>query len=333
MQDVARAAGVSHQTVSRVLNGHPRVRPETRDRVLAAVADLGYRRNLAARALVTSRSGTIGLLSPRSTLHGPVSTLISIEEAVRTAGMFVSVASLRDYDVSSVAAALDHFLDQGVEGIIVIAPVPAAVRAASALASQVPMIVIASDTAAGPGYQTISVDQEMGARLATRHLVELGHTHIAHISGPADWLDASARRRGWHRELSDSGLVAGRSLVGDWTAESGLAVGRQLLAEGLPSAVFAANDLMALGLVRALTEAGRHVPAEVSVVGFDDIEGASCYLPPLTTVRQDFTVLGERSCELLLAQLSNEETASAAIMAPELIVRSSTCPPRLVREA
>ncbi|HEX8508698.1 MAG TPA: LacI family DNA-binding transcriptional regulator, partial [Propionibacteriaceae bacterium] len=122
MQDVARVAGVSHQTVSRVLNGHPRVRAETRARVLAVIADLGYRRNPAARALVTSRSRTIGVLAPRSGLFGPVSTLVAVEVAARTAGLFVSVASLDHFDAGSVTAALDHFLDQHVEGVIVIAP-------------------------------------------------------------------------------------------------------------------------------------------------------------------------------------------------------------------
>ncbi|MET0694469.1 MAG: LacI family DNA-binding transcriptional regulator [Propionibacteriaceae bacterium] len=327
MQDVARVAGVSHQTVSRVLNGHPRVRPETRDRVLAVIADLGYRRNSAARALVTSRSGTIGLLTPRSILYGPVSTLISVEEAARTAGLFVSVASLRNYDASSVTAALDHFMDQGVEGIIVIAPVPEAVRVASELASQVPMVLIAADTASGPGYQTASVDQELGARLATRHLIDLGHAEIAHVSGPADWLDARARRRGWERELLDAALVDRPPIDGGWTAEGGFRAGQHLLAEEPPSAVFAANDLMALGLIRAFTEAGLHVPSDISVVGFDDIDGASHYLPPLTTVRQDFSALGERCVELLRGQLAEDETPSTVVMAPELIVRASTTNP------
>jgi DNA-binding LacI/PurR family transcriptional regulator len=331
MQDVARVAGVSHQTVSRVLNAHARVRPETRDRVLKVIAELGYRRNSAARALVTSRSGTIGLLTPRSILYGPVSTLISVEEAARTAGLFVSVASLGSFDAVSVAAALDHFMDQGVEGIIVIAPVPEAVRVASELASQVPMVLIAADTPSGPGFQTASVDQELGARLATRHLIELGHTDIAHVSGPPLWLDALARYRGWQRELRDAALLVRDPPDGGWTAAGGFAAGQQLLADGLPTAVFAANDLMALGLVRAFTEAGLHVPSDVSVVGFDDIEGASHYLPPLTTVRQDFTALGQRCVELLISQLADDEAAPAVAMAPELVIRaSSTTPPRRV---
>lgn len=332
MQDVARAAGVSHQTVSRVLNGHSRVRPETRQRVLAVIAELGYRRNSAARALVTSRSGTIGLLTPRSALHGPVATMVSVEEAARQAGLFVSVASLTDYGAASVAAALDHFLDQGVEGIVVIAPTPGAVEVASSLALRVPMVITAADTSAGLGFQSASVDQELGARLATRHLVELGHTDIVHVRGPLGWLDAEARCRGWRGELAAAGLQDTPPLVGDWTAESGFALGKQLLAAGPPSAVFAANDMMALGVVRAVTEAGIDVPADVSVVGFDDIEGAGFYRPPLTTVRQDFTALGGRCVALLLEQLAGGVSSSPVLLPPELVVRASTARPRACRE-
>ena len=328
MQDVARVAGVSHQTVSRVLNDHPRVRPETRDRVLAVIAELGYRRNSAARALVTRRSGTIGLLTPRSMLYGPVSTMVSVEEAARRAGLFVSVASLQDYDAPAVAAALDHFLDQGVEGIIVIAPVAEAVAAASSLATRVPMVILAVDTPGGAGFRTASVDHELGGRLATRHLLELGHADIAHLSGPRGWLDADARARGWRGELADAGLPGREPEVGDWTAESGFALGRRLLSRELPSAVFAGNDLMALGLVRALTEAGVDVPADVSVVGFDDIDGAAFHRPPLTTVRQDFGVLGARSVALLLDQLADRTESSPALLPPELVVRKSTAAPR-----
>jgi DNA-binding LacI/PurR family transcriptional regulator len=327
MQDVARLAGVSHQTVSRVLNDHPRVAPETRARVLAAIAEVGYRRNSAARALVTSRSGTIGLLTPRSLLYGPVSTLISVEEAARTAGLFVSVASLFHYDAASVAAALDHFLDQGVEGVIVIAPVPEAVQEAASLAARVPMVLIAADTPSREGIPTASVDQELGARLATRHLVGLGHRDIAHVSGLTGWLDATARLRGWRQELAAAELPVRPPLEGGWTAEGGFRAGRELLLQGLPTAVFAANDLMALGLLRAFTEAGLRVPEDVSVVGFDDVEGAAHYLPPLTTVRQDFAALGERCVELLLGQLAHEQVPATALMAPELIVRASTSRP------
>jgi DNA-binding LacI/PurR family transcriptional regulator len=241
-------------------------------------------------------------------------------------GLFVSVASLRGYDEPAVTAALDHFLDQGVEGIIMIAPVPPAVRIASQLAAQVPMVLVAADTPSGPGFQTASVDQQLGARLATRYLVELGHGDIAHVSGDVDWLDARARLDGWRRELDDAALPVRPPLDGGWTAQGGFEAGQQLLRD-LPTAVFAGNDQMALGLLRAFTEAGLHVPGDISVVGFDDVEGAGHYLPPLTTVRQDLTALGQECVRLLLGQLSEEESPSTVVMAPELIVRSSASNP------
>src|SRR3954452_560660 len=187
MLDVARIAGVSHQTVSRVLNDHPSVRPETRERVQEAIAQLGYRRNSAARALATRRSSTVGLLTATSNRSGPVSTLVAVEQASRAAGLWVSVASLSVYDPESVRSALDHFLDQGVDGIIVIAPVEEAVQVASAVAAEVPTVVVAPLLA--PGVLAVAVDQRRGARLVVAHLAELGHTRIAHLAGPPGWLD------------------------------------------------------------------------------------------------------------------------------------------------
>ncbi len=327
MLDVARLAGVSHQTVSRVLNGHPSVRPETRVRVETAIRTLGYRRNSAARALATRRSSTVGLLTATSNQSGPIFTLVAVEQACRAAGLWVSVVSLSVYDPESVRSALDHFLDQGVDGIITIAPVRDAVLAASAVAPGLPLVVVAPLLAGSGGSLHVAVDQRQGARSAVRHLVELGHTTIAHVPGPPDWLDAAEREAGWLAELSASGLRPGPSLPGDWSAASGYAAGRRLLAEPGPTAVFAANDLMALGLVRAVTEAGLRVPEDLSVVGFDDLEIAAYARPPLTTVRQDFGDLGRAAVDLLLARLVDEPAPPATLVEAVLQVRASTAPP------
>lgn len=320
MQDVARLAGVSHQTVSRVLNDHASVRPETRARVQAAISQLGYRRNSAARALATNRSGTIGLLATTSNLGGPVSTLVAVAEASRAAGLYVSVVTLGVYDPASVHAALDHFLDQGVEGIITIAPVRAAVDAAASVALDRPMVIMAPPPQADHSAH-VAIHQRQGARLAVRHLVELGHTEIAHLAGPSDWLDASERLTGWREELTAHGLAAPEPLAGDWTAASGYAA-----ADRLPTgvtAVFAANDLMALGLVRGVTERGGRVPEDVSVVGFDDIDAAGYVLPPLSTVRQDFAVLGRAAVGLLLQRMAGEDPP-ATLIEPVLVPRTSS---------
>ena len=164
MHDVARVAGVSHQTVSRVLNDHPSVRPETRERVQAAISQLGYRRNPFARALVTRRTHTIGVLAPASNLFGPASLVIAVEQAARSHGWYVSLASLSDFDPPSVATAIDHFLGQQVDGLVVVAPVPSAVEACSAAALGVPTVMVATDAEPADGFDVVAIDQEQGAR-------------------------------------------------------------------------------------------------------------------------------------------------------------------------
>ncbi|MFL6063351.1 MAG: LacI family DNA-binding transcriptional regulator [Friedmanniella sp.] len=325
MLDVARIAGVSHQTVSRVLNDHPSVRPETRERVQEAIAQLGYRRNSAARALATNRSSTIGLLTATSSRSGPVSTLVAVEEASRAAGLWVSVASLSEYDPQSVRAALDHFLDQGVDGIIVIAPVQEAVRAAATTAVDVPMVVVAPQVDAASRAVAVAVHQRLGARLVVRHLAALGHTRIAHLAGAAGWLDAAEREAGWRDELEAHGLAPGELVRGDWTAASGFEAAGRLGSR--TTAVFASNDQMALGLIRALTEQGIRVARDVSVAGFDDIEIAGYALPPLTTVRQDFGRLGLAAVRALLDLLAGTTPQDPTLIEPVLLVRASTAPP------
>jgi DNA-binding LacI/PurR family transcriptional regulator len=325
MLDVARLAGVSHQTVSRVLNDHPSVRPETRVRVETAIRELGYRRNSAARALATRRSSTVGLLTSTSNRSGPVSTLVAVEQAARAAGLWVSVASLSGYDPESVRSALDHFLDQGVDGIVVIAPVEEAVQVASAVAVDVPMVIVAPRVEAGSRALAVAVDQRQGARLVVRHLAGLGHRRIAHVAGPPGWLDAIERENGWREELAAQGLAPPETVRGDWTAASGYAAARSL--DPSATAVFAANDQMALGLVRALVEQGRRVPADVSVAGFDDIETAAFALPPLTTVRQDFAELGLAAVRTLVGRIAGEPAPPATLVEPSLQVRASTAPP------
>jgi DNA-binding LacI/PurR family transcriptional regulator len=329
MHDVARVAGVSHQTVSRVLNDHPSVRPETRERVRAAIVELGYRPNPIARALVTRRTHTIGVLAPASNLFGPASLVIAVEQAARQQGWYVSLASLSDFDPPSVAAAIDHFLGQQVDGLVVVAPVPSAVEACSAAALGVPTVMVATDAEPSAGFDVVAIDQEAGARLAVRHLLDLGHRDVVHVAGPADWLDAAARLRGWRRELTSAGVGSWDVLVGDWSPESGYRAGRELLVgDRPPTAVFAANDLMAIGLVRALVEAGVSVPEQVSVVGFDDIDATGFLLPPLTTVRQDLVTLGRLGVGRLISRVEGAEPGEPVRQPPELVVRASTAPPR-----
>ncbi len=327
MSDVARLAGVSHQTVSRVLNGHPSVRQETRDRVVAAITDLGYRRNTAARALVTRRTGTIGVVASGSALFGPTSTLIAVEGAARDAGLFVSVATLARWESAGVQGVLEHFMSQGVDGIVVIAAHDDAVEAVRASGVPVPVVMVGPRHVPDENLHAVAVDQYAGARLATRHLLDLGHRHVLHLAGPQDWLDARSRVEGWRDELLAAGVEPGEPVVGSWLAGRGYEVGSQLVEQGLPTAVFAANDQLALGLLRAFAEAGIAVPAQVSVVGFDDVDGSAHFFPPLTTVRQEFGALGRR-CLQVLVDLMEGRSPDHTPIAPRLVVRGTSGPPR-----
>lgn len=326
MHDVAALAGVSHQTVSRVLNDHPRVRPETRQRVLDAIAQLGYRRNSAARALVTRRTGTIGVVTSGSALFGPTSTLIALEHAARDAGLFVSVATVPTWGADQVSTVLEHFMSQGVDGVVVIAAHDDAVVAVQDFDEPVPIVMVGPKNLPGP-LHSVAVDQYAGGRLAVRHLLELGHRDVVHLAGPVDWLDARWRIEGWRDELAAAGIRAGEPIPGDWSAQRGYDVGRELAAGELPTAVFAANDQLALGLLRAFAEAGLRVPTDVSVVGFDDVDGSAHFFPPLTTVRQEFGALGRRCMELLLGAIAGE-CVDSGLIAPSIMVRASSGPPR-----
>jgi DNA-binding LacI/PurR family transcriptional regulator len=319
MHDVAAIAGVSHVTVSRVLNDYPSIRPETRDRVLAAIAALGYRRNLAARALVTSRSRAIGVLTPTVAEYGPASSVLAIEAAARDLGYHPLVTAAA-VDREATLASLEFLLDQSVEALVVIAPHRQVLEAIRDLEITIPLATLQS-----PGEHAglvVGVDQSAGAVLATRHLIEAGHRVIQHVAGPAGYFEAEARRRGYHQALAAAGLVAPPELAGDWSAASGHRAAA--LIDPTATAIFCANDQMALGLLAGLSERGTRVPAELSVVGFDDIPESAFFQPALTTVHQDFDLVGRRVVEVLAARLAGEEVDDVVLLEPWLVVRDST---------
>jgi DNA-binding LacI/PurR family transcriptional regulator len=327
MADVAARAGVSHQTVSRVVNGSTKVRAETRRRVLAAMEELDYRPNSAARALVTGRTGMIGVVSFDTTLYGPASTLVGIERAAHENGYFITVSSLAALERTAILDAIDRLRQQAVEGILVIAPLEGASEAMGGLHVGVPMVVVEGD--APDGVPFVVLDNRGGGELATRHLLELGHHTVHHISGPSDWPEADARVEGWRAALRAAGATPPPVLVGDWSAGSGHRLGRRIAEDADITAVFVANDQMALGVLRALHERGRRVPEEVSVVGFDDIPEAEFFIPPLTTVRQDFQAIGRSSLSVLLETMTGDGGAARHLrVPPDLVLRSSTAPPR-----
>lgn len=322
---MAELAGVSHQTVSRVVNSHPNVSAGTREKVEAAIARLGYRRNTAARSLVTRRSQTIGVLGSELSQYGPANTLLGVERAARDAGYFVSVAALREVSRDTILDAVRHFLDQAVDGIVVIVPHLQTLAALAELPIGVPVVAVGPEGNDAVGG--VRVDQRRGAELAVRHLIAQGHVRIGHVAGPQDWIDAVARADGWRSTLAAAGFEADLIIEGDWSAGSGYEIGRRIAATGRATALFVGNDQMALGVLRALNEAGIKVPQDVSVVGFDDQPEAGYFSPPLTVVRQDFEELGRRCIEMMLTAFDGVEGPRTLVVQPELVLRSSTAPP------
>ncbi len=317
VRDVAELAGVSTQTVSRVLNGSTNVREETRRRVLVAMSQLGYRPNNAARALGTAQTRTLGVVATDVTLYGPSVAIAELAGATRGVGRWLSTAYADAKDVASVEAAVAHLLAQGVDGIVLVAPHASARDALAALDLDIPVVFLHG----GPNDQ-----QAEGEALAVDHLVSLGHRRIARLGGPGDWLEEASRRTGFDSALAAHGLVAGPRWAGDWSAAAGAAIGPAVSAArrspGGPTAVVVANDQMALGLMTTLRALGVNVPGDLSVVGFDDNPDAAHYDPALTTVRVDLA--GEaRRCVAAAFGADVPPTPGPA----ELVIRSSTAPP------
>ncbi|MFS0866356.1 LacI family DNA-binding transcriptional regulator [Microbacterium sp. 179-B 1A2 NHS] len=320
MADVAAAAGVSGQTVSRVVNGSPRVDPETRTRVERAMADLGYRPHRAARALRTGRTDTIGLVVSTLATVGNSRMLQAIADSAARGGLALTVVTASGRDAVGDAFARLH--DQGVDGAIVLNEATALARTVAVPAG---LALVVVDSPPDERYTAVQTDHAAGAHAATTHLLELGHASVRHLRGPEGSFAAAERERGWRSALAQAGVAAPEVLRGDWSAASGHRAVAALPADA--TALFAANDQMALGALRALAEAGREVPGDVSVVGFDDVADAADFRPPLTTVRQDFDALGAAAVAALVARIAGERPAGT-ILVPELIVRASTAPPR-----
>lgn len=330
MEDVAAVAGVSHQTVSRVLNDHPNVREGTRIRVLEAIEELGYRRNRAARALATAHSSTIGILTIGSEFFGPQSTVLAVEAAARAQGYFVSVTALDGYDVGSAVIALNHLVDQGVDGVVVVAPLDKVTQAIDDAHLKLPVVVVAARTEVPEGdpVHYVYVDQRDGARQATEYLLSLGHQKIVHVSGPVGWFDATERQIGWRQVMKEAGLEALEVAADSWLTPSGFEAGEQLVPRiraGEVTAVFAANDYLAIGLLRAFWDAGLSVPKDVSVIGFDDLQISAYCIPALSTVRQPFADIGRAALAELLGGQPGANIAQ--VTAPTMVVRASTGPP------
>lgn len=317
MHDVARAAGVSQKTVSRVVNGEPHVSPEARSRVLRAVEALGYRPNSAARALIRGRYGRVGVVSIGVDRYGPSAQLLALQRAARARGYAVASEGVAQDVPDGQAEALDSLMAQGVDGIVLLNPVGDGTQPASVGDVPVVSLGMAREDGVAP------------ARAATEHLLALGHRTVWHLPGPQQWWAARDRLRGWREALASAGAPEPPlPPAGDWTAASGYTAGLGMARTPGLTALFAANDDMAIGAMRAFTQAGLDVPGQVSVMGYDDIPLAAYVTPPLSTVGQDFAAVAERAVELLLGRIGHRPDPPGIAPIPvRLALRQSTAAP------
>lgn len=322
--DVAKLAGVSHQTVSRVMNNHTSIRPGTKDRVIAAMKELDYQPNLAARSLVTTKSNMLAFLSADTVLYGPVGMNNAMERQARHSGYLVVSLSVIPGDSESLNEALASLRVLQIEGLVTIALPPESVKLATEAFPNIPMVSL--DTHDIGNAHAVGIDNFEGGYRATKHLLDLGHKKILHVAGQFDSFEAESRRQGYEKAMTEKKLKP-EVIQGDWTADTGLKIGVDLnLGVGGYTAIFAANDYLALGLMKALRLRGIEVPRDISLIGFDDIPEATYLTPALTTMRQDFKGLGEAAMKMLLHELNHNDSTSVENLIPEIIVRESTAP-------
>ncbi len=323
IEDVARLAGVSAQTVSRVSTGAENVRPGTRTKVLDAMDRLGYSPNTAARALRNGAYGAIGLLAHRFERTGEALTTEGVIEAAQAQDYAVTIVDVGHAD-SGWEGAAQRLTHQAIDGLVIIR---AETATPESLALPAGLPVVVSDTRLVGRHPAVVADQVNGSTAAVRHLLDLGHATVHHVAGPVDSEPAAARAEAWERTLREAGIRPPELRRGDWTAASGYAHGRELPDDA--TAVYCANDEMAIGLMRALHERGRRVPDDVSVVGFDGIALGEYTWPPLTTVRQNFHTIGQELVRLVLEQFRTRTRLGTqrVVIPTDLIVRGTTAPP------
>lgn len=320
--DVAKLAGVSHQTVSRVLNGHQSIRPATKARVEAAAKELNYQPSMAARALVTKNTKMLGFLVGDTSLFGPAGWVNALERQARLAGYYAISIALKNDNPDSWADPIAHLRRLGVEGVVCIAIKRGAVEMVAAAYPNTPIVGV--DTEDVAGVTTVGIDNYAGAKLATQHLIDLGHKSILHFAGPADSIEAQARLDGYSETMIAAGLKP-NFIRGDWSSETGFRLGVNLNLElDNITAIFTANDHLALGLMKALRLRNIEMPGQVSIVGFDDMPEAPYFEPSLTTIIQEFNLIGEAAMEQLIYRVAGLRAPKIKATVPSLVVREST---------
>ncbi len=324
ISDVAKLAGVSYQTVSRVINDHPYVSDDARQRVDAAIKTLGYRPNKVATKLKSKVSNTIAIVLYGGWFHGPMQIALNIELAAKTSGFDVIQTNITEPQ-KQLTEALLHMRDWAVDGILAVIPVKGlATEEITKICQGTPIVIV--DCERNQPIPSVVVDDAYGTRQIVEHLIGLGHKHFCEISGSLDWFSAQIRHQTVAQVLAEHSLPSPVHVEANWTTPGGYQAMKRLL-EKAPNftALISANDSMALGAMRALNQAGLSVPGDVSIVGFDDIPEAAYFTPALTTVRQDFIQLGILGLEQLMQVMDDAESNSEQrIIQPEMVIREST---------
>jgi DNA-binding LacI/PurR family transcriptional regulator len=323
LYEVAEVAGVSHQTVSRVVNASPLVAERTRARVLKAIARMNYRPNSVARNLAARRSALIGVITFAVESYGPSHLITSLSEAARKLGYHIVVASAEYPVLDEIRRCGTELRGHGVDGVIVILPTILRLRALEEVFGDAPVVVLGARRQ--HRYTAVEIDHELGSHKATEYLITQGHRAIACISGPLDWDCSRLRRLGWRRALEARKLSPGPAVESDWSAEGGYAATQQLLdSRARFTALVTGNDQIALGALEALWENGIDIPSQVSVIGFDNMPESKFFRPPLTTVNHDFDLLSTTSLQLVTQAIANPESPRLHHkIAPDLVVRRS----------
>jgi DNA-binding LacI/PurR family transcriptional regulator len=320
--DVANLAGVSHQTVSRVLNNHSSLKPETREKVEKAIAELNYRPNQAARQLVTSRSKIIGILIAGTELYGPWAILNAMEREARIEGYSVISISVLPDSPESWRAAIEQLRNLDIDGVITIALPNVIIKEVEKNLASATIVFV--DTEPSKKFDAINIDNYQGGKIATQHLIDLGHKEIVHITGPISGYEGKMRLQAYE-DVMKAAKLKSDVIEADWSLEKGYEVGKVIAArKKRPSAIFTANDHLAVGVLKALSEAGISVPENMSLIGFDDIPEAKFMTPSLTSIQQNFDELGKLSIHKMMAQLREPSKAESLKIDATLVIRDST---------
>ena len=333
LKEVALAASVSAQTVSRVVNKRPDVAEDTRQRIQQIIEEMGYQPNTHARSLITRHSYTLGVVTTGLEFFGPSTVLVGLQQEAERLGYSLNLISTQKLEKEDYRQILYNFGGSQVDGIIWAVPPVGDNRELyiAPLLSDTPPIIFLNHPRVG--FSVVAIDNHHGAALATQHLIQQGYQHIGIITGPSAWWEASERYRGWKETIATAGLTGKPSFVveGDWTAAGGEKAFLELVKQNPEvDAVFVSNDQMALGVLKAAHRLGMTIPDNMGIVGFDDYPESAFFIPSLTTIRQPLKEMGAAAVREVLQMVAvhrenlEDYEPKTITLQPRLIVRESS---------